>query len=220
MRKYVKQKLEQIAERRGCTVEDLHFVGFWGANKQYASGWLSQWFIQPITLKAGFTDRIEWRGVGGELRKLGNVETIVSWPVDEITLASAEHAMMYMKAMLFNDHDAMVEVLLAQSPADAKSIGRNVKGYDNAKWDAVRYDVVRDINLIKFSTPDGKEILQHFAKTAVGSNVVFVETSPYDAIWGIKNRELTTPDLWAGDNLLGFAHTDVYDAIVWGKKFK
>ncbi len=216
MRQYVKQKLEEIAERRNCRVDELKFVGFWGANKHHSTRWLSQWHMHPITLERGFTDAMEWKGVNGEEKE----HVVVSRPVECITLPSAEHCMMYMKAMLFNDHDAMVDVCFADNPAEAKKIGRNVRNYDNAAWDAARYAVVRDINFIKFSTGAGREILEHFANTDVGRHVVFVETSPYDAIWGIKNRHLTAPELWEGDNLLGFAHTDVYDAVVWGKSFK
>lgn len=217
MRAKVKTKLEQIALRRKCEVSDLRFVGFWGANNLVREGWLSQWHMHPITLKRGFTETMPWNGIGAEVKlPETELECIITFPVDEITLPSAEHCMMYMKAMLFNDHDAMVEISLADSPRDAKAIGRRVKGYDNAKWDAIRYQVVKEINRLKFSKPEGLSVLRHFSKTSVGQYVVFVETSPYDNIWGIKNRECISPELWEGDNLLGFAHTDVYDDLVWG----
>lgn len=213
MRTFVTNKLSEIANRRNIKVDELRFCGFWGANNHYATGWLSQWHMFDITLTKDFTEAMEWRGVGAKEFD----QYIVSQPVDEVTLPSAEHAMMYMKAMLFGDEDAMIDVINAESPAIAKAIGRNVKNYDNVQWDKVRYDVVRDINLVKFKSPEGSKILLELARTAAGSNVVFVETSPYDAIWGIKSRKLTAPDDWEGDNLLGFALTDVYDIITRGE---
>lgn len=219
MRSKVKAKLEHIAARRGCNVEELKFVGFWGANNHIREGWLSQWHMHPITLNKGFTETMLWKGIAAEVKlPETELECIVTYPVDSITLPSAEHCMMYMKAMLFNDHDAMAEISLAETPAEAKAIGRRVKGYDNAKWDAVRYQVVKEINSLKFSTPEGLEILKYFGEFDSANRVVFVETSPYDSIWGIKNRNCVSPDLWAGDNLLGFAHTDVYDELIWSLK--
>ena len=219
MRSKVKAKLEQIAQRRNCKVEEFRYIGFWGANNHIREGWLSQWHMHPITLNKGFTETMPWKGIGAEVKlPETELECIVTYPVDSIALPSAEHCMMYMKAMLFNDHDAMAEVCIAQTPAEAKAIGRKVKGYDNAKWDEVRYQVVKEINRIKFSSPEGLTVIRHFSKTSLGDRVVFVETSPYDNIWGIKSRECVSPELWAGDNLLGFAHTDVYDELVWGLK--
>lgn len=212
MRKFVSNKLAEIAKRRDISVDVLGYSGFWGANNTYASGWLSQWHMGSITLEKGFDDTIEWNGIIATEH-----DTFVTiTPTDNITLPSAEHCMMYMKAMMFKDYDAMANVIAAETPAEAKRIGRQVKNFDNAKWDAARYALVRNINYEKFRSGKGREILGHFAKTPAGKTAVFVETSPYDAIWGIKNRNLTGPELWEGDNLLGFALTDVYDKIVWG----
>jgi ribA/ribD-fused uncharacterized protein len=46
---------------------------------------------------------------------------------------------------------------------------------------------------------------------------VLVEASPVDAIWGIglsaEDAEVTPPDKWPGENLLGFALMVVRDRI-------
>ncbi|MGC5412733.1 NADAR domain-containing protein, partial [Streptomyces sp. DT225] len=54
------------------------------------------------------------------------------WPspftVDGVTYASAEHWMMAEKARLFGDAEAAERAVAAKSPAEAKKIGRLVRG--------------------------------------------------------------------------------------------
>src|SRR5262245_12728809 len=56
------------------------------------------------------------------------------WPahfeLDGVGFPSAEHYMMWSKARLFGDDDAAARVLGANSPAEAKNVGRTVRGYD------------------------------------------------------------------------------------------
>src|SRR5262245_59383481 len=60
------------------------------------------------------------------------------WPqpftVDGTVYATAEHWMMAGKARLFNDDASLAEILVASSPGKAKALGRQVQGFDEAKW--------------------------------------------------------------------------------------
>ena len=68
------------------------------------------------------------------------------WPagfeVDGRTFATAEHWMMWSNAILFDDPEAAAEVLVASHPQQAKAIGRQVRGFDQATWEKDRYAIV------------------------------------------------------------------------------
>jgi ribA/ribD-fused uncharacterized protein len=123
---------------------------------------------------------------------------------------TAEHYMMYHKAKLFGDTIAANKILAARNPGEAKSIGRGVHGFNEAKWVDNRFEIVVNANLAKFSShPELKEFLLN-----TGSRVL-VEASPVDDIWGIglaaDNPSVENPNLWKGLNLLGFALMEVRD---------
>ena len=132
--------------------------------------------------------------------------------VNDIVYQTAEHWMMAKKALLFNDRDAFSKIVQAGKPAIAKAIGREVKNFDAAIWEAHAYDIVVEGNYYKFS--------QHASLTTfllqTGKKVI-VEASPVDAIWGIGLAqdavEAQHPSKWKGTNLLGFALMEVRDKL-------
>lgn len=124
--------------------------------------------------------------------------------VDGVSYPTAEHWMMTAKARLFGD-DAMADRIPAvATPAEAKKLGRLVRGFDDTTWDAHRFDLVVDGNVAKFSsTPALRDYL-------LGTRSrVLVEASPRDRIWGIglsaSHVDAADPARWRGRNLLGFA---------------
>src|SRR5262245_19374571 len=64
---------------------------------------------------------------------------------------TAEHDMMAGKARLFGDARALEAILSAKSPGAAKALGREVRGFDEARWEASRFALVVEGNLAKFS---------------------------------------------------------------------
>ena len=76
------------------------------------------------------------------------------WPcrfmVDEVEYASAEHWMMASKARLFGDADTAALILAARTAAEAKSLGRLVRGFDEQVWAERRFDLVVEGNVAKF----------------------------------------------------------------------
>ncbi|WP_285506409.1 NADAR family protein [Actinokineospora sp. NBRC 105648] len=128
--------------------------------------------------------------------------------VDGEHYRTAEHYMMAAKARLFGDEDIARAVLAADGPDQAKSLGRKVRGFDDARWREHRYDVVVRANEAKFG--------QHPALAAYlrgTGDAVLVEASPVDSIWGIgltaTSPDARRPSSWPGLNLLGFALVDV-----------
>ncbi|UQA92807.1 NADAR family protein [Streptomyces halobius] len=130
------------------------------------------------------------------------------WPspftVDGIEYATAEHWMMAGKARLFGDAEAERRAIAAPHPEQAKSVGRTVRGFDDAIWQPRRFDLVVEGSVHKFGQdPALREFL-------LGTNSrVLVESSPLDRIWGIglaaDDERAEDPARWRGLNLLSFA---------------
>ncbi|KND42277.1 hypothetical protein IQ64_24580 [Streptomyces stelliscabiei] len=130
------------------------------------------------------------------------------WPspftVDGVEYATAEHWMMASKARLFGDAEAERRAVAAAGPAQAKKIGRLVRGFDDALWERERLAIVTEGSFHKFAAhPDLGAFL-------LGThNRVLVEASPLDRVWGIglaaDDERAMDPARWRGPNLLGFA---------------
>jgi ribA/ribD-fused uncharacterized protein len=127
-----------------------------------------------------------------------------SFTVDGVQYASAEHKMMAGKARLFDDAQALGQILAARTPAEAKDFGRLVRGFDEKAWDEACFELVVAGNVHKFGQDPA--LLGFLLGTA---NRVLVEASPRDRIWGIGlgagNERAADPRQWRGRNLLGFA---------------
>jgi len=132
--------------------------------------------------------------------------------VDDAQFKTAEHWMMAEKANLFSDLGIIDEILNSKTPKDAKALGRKIKNFDNKLWNDNKYEIVKQGNLHKFvEYEDLKEFL-------IGTgDKVLVEASPYDKIWGIglskDDEDSSDPNLWRGENLLGFALMEVRDEL-------
>lgn len=126
--------------------------------------------------------------------------------------ATAEHWMMAGKARLFGDGVMLDRILETGSPAAAKKLGREVRGFDAARWDAHKYALVVTGNRLKFAQhPDLGAFLR-----GTGDRVL-VEASPVDRIWGIGMKDdhpqIENPLQWRGENLLGYALMEVRDLL-------
>ncbi|HEX8529450.1 MAG TPA: NADAR family protein, partial [Cytophagales bacterium] len=100
--------------------------------------------------------------------------------VEGTVYKTAEHWTMAGKARLFGDEAHLAQVLQANSPAEAKKIGRLVEGFDAKQWDRHKYALVVQGNIHKFSQHPG---LKTFLLSP--GDRVLVEASPVDRIWGI-----------------------------------
>ena len=127
-----------------------------------------------------------------------------AFEVDGVRYATAEHFMMAEKARLFRDEAALARILACATPAEAKQIGREVKGFEPEAWGRARSEAVVRGNVGKFGA---HEDLREFLLAT--DEKVLVEASPRDRIWGIgmgrSNPDALIPARWRGLNLLGFA---------------
>jgi ribA/ribD-fused uncharacterized protein len=130
------------------------------------------------------------------------------WPakfvVDDVTYSSAEHFMMAGKARLFGDEAVLSRIFQAPTPGEAKKLGRQVRGFEQARWNAVAFNVVVRGNTEKFK--QNPELLEFLLGT---NTMVLVEASTVDRVWGIglaaSDPLARDPQAWLGGNLLGFA---------------
>ncbi|WP_405013414.1 NADAR family protein [Kitasatospora sp. NBC_01539] len=130
------------------------------------------------------------------------------WPgditVDGETYRTAEHWMMAGKARLFGDEGVRAQVLASRTPGEAKKLGRLVRGFDEKRWAAERFELVVRGNVEKF----GQDAALRSYLLGTGHRVL-VEASPLDRVWGIglaaDSDDATRPQHWPGLNLLGFA---------------
>jgi ribA/ribD-fused uncharacterized protein len=138
---------------------------------------------------------------------------IAPFEVDSKIYPSAEHWMMAKKAELFVDNEILEKILLAKSPAEAKKLGRMVKNFDPEIWDEHKFEFVCEGNFHKFSQ---HPVLREFL-IKTGDRVI-VEASPMDKIWGIGMKSdhpnIENPELWKGENLLGFALMEVRERFL------
>lgn len=128
----------------------------------------------------------------------------IGFTVDGTRYETAEHYMMWSKAVLFGDTATAARILAARHPGDVKALGRAVRGFDEAVWKRERFDVVVRGSVAKFGERDD---LREFL-IGTGDRIL-VEASPLDRIWGIglsaQDASADEPALWRGLNLLGFA---------------
>lgn len=125
---------------------------------------------------------------------------------------TAEHYLMWHKAMLMGDQESAEKILQAKTPHQAKKLGRKVKNFDDELWISKRKTVMlRGLEL---------KIAQHpelATKLGEMKGKIIAEATRYDRIWGIgyskdDPRALYMSD-WPGANILGKAWTMVRDGF-------
>ena len=117
---------------------------------------------------------------------------------------TAEHWMMAEKARLFGDDETAAQIVQAGSPKQAKQLGRQVRGFDEGRWDAEKRRIVGEGSFEKFR--QNAALREYLLSTG---EQILVEASPMDRVWGIglaaDDEKAANPLLWRGENLLGFA---------------
>lgn len=133
-----------------------------------------------------------------------------------VKFITAEHYMMYHKALTFSDNEIANKILETLHPRDVKALGRLVKNYDDKLWSKVRFDIVTQGNILKFS--QNQDLMDDLIKY---QDLIFVEASPVDIIWGIglhyEDDRVLDEKQWKGQNLLGKAINKVIKILIKDK---
>ena len=113
---------------------------------------------------------------------------------------TSEHFYMEAKALFFNDFKTATLIRTAQSPREAKKLGRQVANFDEKEWDSYKEVAMRAALSLKLV------MCKKFRDALRDSEgKTLVEASPTDKIWGIGFKEadaMDSIDRW-GQNLLG-----------------
>lgn len=124
--------------------------------------------------------------------------------INGISFTSMEQYMMYQKAVCFQDENIAEQILATKDVAKIKELGRCVSGYNDQYWNGVRQIIVFEGLLAKFTQ---NELLKKQLKDT--QNAILAECAVKDCIWGIglsmNDSNRLKPELWKGQNLLGFA---------------
>ena len=134
----------------------------------------------------------------------------VEWKGVKYTFTSTEQGFMYIKAITFGDNVTAQKILNTDDPNRCRKLGRQVKGYNDAEWAKIRYDVFYTLNWAKYNQ-DKK--LQEKLLDPQFDGKKFVEASPIDKIWGIgyaeDNPNIEFTDMYWGKNYLGRILTNI-----------
>jgi ribA/ribD-fused uncharacterized protein len=119
-----------------------------------------------------------------------------------ISFNCAEQAMMFYKALFFNDKETSEKILKETNPRYQKDLGRLVRNYNDIKWSNHRFEAIRMINKYKFK--DNSDLKEFLIST---NHLILAEASPWDRIWGIglapDDKRAHDVSTWQGKNLLG-----------------
>jgi ribA/ribD-fused uncharacterized protein len=175
----------------------------------YSIDWLKEKFKNGEQIKYVFFWGHTGEGVGSFIFSQWFPSPFV---VDGITYKTCEHWMMAQKATLFQDKEIFNKIIQAKKPGEVKELGRQIKNFDQSKWDETKYEIVKKGNICKFQQN------QIFEEYLLGTgDRVLVESSPVDTIWGVgltkDARSIEDPNQWRGQNLLGFALMEVRDFL-------
>ncbi len=103
--------------------------------------------------------------------------------IENIIYNTCEQFMMAKKAKLFNDDEFYKKIMKEKDPQKQKAYGRQVKNFDQEKWEKIARDIVYKANYAKFSQhPDLYDFLIQT------EDKIIVEASPYDCILGDRFR--------------------------------
>jgi ribA/ribD-fused uncharacterized protein len=129
------------------------------------------------------------------------------------TFSCAEQYMMFRKALFFDDAESAAKIMLADNPADQKTLGRKIKNFNADLWNKISYDIVFHGNMCKFS--QNPVLFDQLSKTGMRK---LVEASPTDKIWGIgmheRQKGIEDESNWQGTNWLGEVITEVREALL------
>ena len=128
---------------------------------------------------------------------------------DSHEFSSSESLFMYLKAKVFRD-DEMAERIIPLDPKEAKRCGRLIRPYSDEIWEREREAAM--YIALKAKMDASQEFRDALLKEEYRGKT-FVEASPYDKIWGIKQsvKDAYNGAPWRGLNLLGKLLTELRD---------
>ena len=137
----------------------------------------------------------------GAFRRLSNMSSDTVEINGEV-YPTVEHYFQAMKAREFGDEESYKRIISAKTPKAAKALGKKVKGYNQDKWDEVRYSHMALGVRTKFvQHEEARRKLEETGDRPIG----FADAR--NTYWGIGTADTTEkskhPEKWRGLNMLG-----------------
>jgi ribA/ribD-fused uncharacterized protein len=122
-----------------------------------------------------------------------------------VRVPTSEHVFMYMKARFFGDFEIAKQIITTPDPKTTKKLGRQVKGFDDTKWESYRETAMWTALTLRYQYD---ERFRDYLMKPEFKDHHFVEANPYDKVWSCGYLEddprIDLPEeTWPGLNLLG-----------------
>jgi ribA/ribD-fused uncharacterized protein len=118
----------------------------------------------------------------------------------------------FKKASLFNDDKTAEKILKTSDPIGVRRLGKQVKGFNQAKWDQEIESVLFIGNMSKYM--QNKNDMRVLLET---EDKVLAYMNPADTIWGtgldMMDSRIKEPFEWPGENILGFVLMEVRNEL-------
>lgn len=180
------------------TLMQKNIITFWRPTDQ--NGYLGQWYESEFELTNMIISELP-----DEIKRLELVKKrpdVLTKLTTQRTFRTAEKFMMMGKAALFKDNVTFAKMASINSPYHQKKLGQLVRNFDEATWMKYCRDIVKIGNYLKFSQDD--DLKEKLLDTG---DVLIVEGSPLDRIWGVGLRfddpRIKDKTKWLGTNFLG-----------------
>lgn len=120
----------------------------------------------------------------------------------------SEQYFMAKKAKKFKDDVTYKKIMKETDPSKIKKLGREVKNFDQKKWEKWRYNIMFNACMYKF------EQNEKLMKLLCSTEGVIAEASPRDTTWGIGIgvKKAEEGEKWRGKNLLGKILMEIRDS--------
>lgn len=120
---------------------------------------------------------------------------------------SSEQAYVYKKALHANNHAAAKKVMFITDPREVKTFGNSIEGLDSKAWDTAKLDIMKEINLAKFSQND------QLKKALLATGTMEIVEGGLDTFWAagapFTSKSILQPTTWTGANKLGMILVDI-----------
>ena len=139
-------------------------------------------------------------GFFGELNPLSNFHPC-KFEINGIQFHSSEQFIQYTKAMFFNDVDTSTKILASKTALESKNMSRNIRGYEESKWDECAKTLCHKGIAEKFR--QNPRLMEALVNT--GSKVLVESTGNKLWITGVPLHKAGCLDstLWSGNGILG-----------------
>lgn len=135
---------------------------------------------------------------------------MIGFDLDGIHYKTGEHCFQHHKAIVFRNYDIASDILKAETPLEAKRLGRKISGFDEEIWKV--QSPPRVLIFLLEKALQSPQIFDRIVREAKGK--IMVEASPRDVIHGSGyGLERSANGESRGRNLLGKAWTETINNL-------